>query len=1001
MGRPRKRPASQGRPAEDEIRNQEVLRADRELAAYFKGRRTEREARAALKIIKAFVRDRERADPATRRPLPIVGAAKESTVARRVRGVGPTAAPAHPQVGPDSPGSASGAAPPGPDDGSPTKTRNSAMSVFTNPASGAAEHATAYVAAVLDLVGDRDPLAVMRETIEVLPQAIAGLSLPQLRQPEQPGKWSIAQVLQHLADSELVGAWRFRLILAQDRPQLTGYDQDQWADSPALRRCRSRRGARAVHGGPPRQPPPAGARDAGRSDSASASTPNAATKAWATSAASTPATICSIAARSNASAPRSDARAQPTLDYRLPTLHLDILCEPLYASPRMSTKDRLELLQGTLDLLILRTLEAGPAHGHAIAKAIEQSSDEVLRVEQGSLYPALHRLIKRKWIGFDEGTSENNRRAKFYRLTAKGRKQLAIETSNWDRLALAIGRVSEARMTKHPLSDLDGEIRDHIERETDDNIARGMPPRDARHAALRKFGSVTLAQEDARAVWIPVWLDQLRQDLRYGIRMLGRNPGFTTVAVATLALGIGLTTAVFSVMNAVLIRPLPYADGERIVLVRETLRQPGNASVGHFHDWTEHSTVFDHTAAGQGVTYNLADAGDPERIRGMRVTPGYFEVAHMPPALGRYFTASDVDFGGRVVVLSHSLWQARFGGDRAIIGRSIRLGDESHTVIGVAPAAYALTDPTRAGVTGGFSSQLWTPLMFTPEQRANFGNHYLGVLAKLKPGVTLARAQEDLERVTRGIAERHPEEMASRGVLVQSLEEQLVGSGRGPLFVLMTGVAFVLFIGCVNIASLLTARATARRREIAIRASVGGGQTRIVRQLLTESVVLALAGGARCLDRRPSRHRLSGPERAAQPATAERCGTAARSACLCVRGHRPRGDWIRPGAGDPCGAGRPRRLAARRGPNRIDRLWPRPSADAYGCRRDGDDRRAADRHGAARPQRRQASSGAARVQCSRRHHGSSRAACGPLRKRRAGVRTPTGASSRHCAAQTA
>jgi predicted permease len=402
-------------------------------------------------------------------------------------------------------------------------------------------------------------------------------------------------------------------------------------------------------------------------------------------------------------------------------------------------------------------------------------------------------------------------------------------------------------MTKHPLSDLDGEIRDHIERETNHNIATGMSPRDARYAALRKFGSVARAREDARAVWIPVWLDQVRQDARHAVRMLRHNPGFTTVAVLTLALGIGLTTAVFSVFNAVLLRPLPYVDGERIVLVRETLRGVGNASVGHFHDWTEHSTVFEHTSAGQGVTYNLADAGDPERIRGMRVTPGYFEVAHMPPALGRYFTASDVDLGGRVVVLSHSLWQARFGGDRAIIGRSIRLGDESHTVIGVAPAAYALTDPTRAGVTGGFSSQLWTPLMFTPEQRANFGNHYLGVLAKLKPEVTLARAQEDLERVTRGIAERHPEEMASRGVLVQSLQEQLVGSGRQPLFVLMTAVALVLFIGCVNIASLLTARATTRRREIAIRASVGGGQTRIVRHLLTESVVLALAGGAGAL----------------------------------------------------------------------------------------------------------------------------------------------------------
>ena len=182
-------------------------------------------------------------------------------------------------------------------------------------------------------------------------------------------------------------------------------------------------------------------------------------------------------------------------------------------------------------------------------------------------------------------------------------------------------------MTKHPLSDLDGEIRDHIERETDDNIARGMSARDARYAALRKFGSVARAREDARDVWIPVWLDQLRQDARYALRMLGRNPGFTTVAVLTLALGIGLTTAVFSVVHAVLLRPLPYADGDRIVLVRETFRQVGNASAGHFHDWTEHSTVFEHTAAGQGTTFNLAGEGDPERVRGMRVTPGYFEVA--------------------------------------------------------------------------------------------------------------------------------------------------------------------------------------------------------------------------------------------------------------------------------------------------------------------------------------------------------------------------------------
>ncbi len=398
-------------------------------------------------------------------------------------------------------------------------------------------------------------------------------------------------------------------------------------------------------------------------------------------------------------------------------------------------------------------------------------------------------------------------------------------------------------MTKHPLSDLDGDIRDHIERETEENIARGMTARDARYAALRKFGSVARAQEEARGVWIPVWIDQLRQDARHGFRMLGHNPGFTTVAVLTLAFGIGLTTAVFSVVNAVLLRPLPYTDGERIVLVRETLRQVGNASVGHFHDWTEHSTVFEYTASGQGTTFNLAGEGDPERVRGMRVTPGYFDVAFMPPVIGRYFTKDDVSSDGRVAVLSHSLWQSGFGGDGGIVGRQIRLDGEPFTVVGVAPAAYALIDPTRAGITGGFSSQLWTLLTFSPAQRNNFGSHYLSVLAKLKPGVSLAGAQDDLERVTRGIVERHPQDMEGRGVLVQSLQEELTGNVRTQLVVLSAAVGFVLLIGCVNIASLLITRGATRRREIAIRSSLGGGQSRIVRQLLTESVALALAGG--------------------------------------------------------------------------------------------------------------------------------------------------------------
>jgi putative ABC transport system permease protein len=396
-----------------------------------------------------------------------------------------------------------------------------------------------------------------------------------------------------------------------------------------------------------------------------------------------------------------------------------------------------------------------------------------------------------------------------------------------------------------PAADVNDEFAFHVQTRIDELVAEGRSPRDARDEALRGFGDIeqvkrictALAQGQVRAVRRTEWWFGWRQDVRYALRQLRASPVLTAVLVATLGIGIGATVSVFSVLHAVLLRPLPFADSDRIVNVYETWRafSRGSASVGHFHDWSEQATVFEDIAAMQRATYNLSD-GEPERVSGARLTPGYFRVADIAPTLGRYFTERDLESGPGLVVLSHGLWQRRFAGDRSIVGRTIRLNGEPHTVVGVAAAGYNMTPA---------APQLFTPLVFTPQQRANYGNHSFSVVAKLKPGVTQETAQADLERVTRGIAERQPRSMEGRSVNVQMSTSVLLGGNfRTGLYVMLSAVLFVLLIGCVNIANLLLARATIRRREIAIRSAIGGGRWRIVRQLLTESLVLALAGGA-------------------------------------------------------------------------------------------------------------------------------------------------------------
>ncbi len=392
----------------------------------------------------------------------------------------------------------------------------------------------------------------------------------------------------------------------------------------------------------------------------------------------------------------------------------------------------------------------------------------------------------------------------------------------------------------------DDELAEEIETCLDLDVAeqqrRGLSPEEARRHAVLAFGGVESVKEQYRDQRSVPFIDATLQDIRYALRSFRRNPGFAAAALVVLALGIGANSAIFTVVNAVLLKPLPYPEPDRLVMVWHVppaASFPGvkefAVSPANFFDWQRQQHVFARMAIGHFGSYTLTGHGQAQQLRANGVSPGFFETFGVHPLAGRWFRPEEDQPGhDQVVVLSHRLWQSLFGGDRSLIGRSIMLDGAPRQVVGIAAPDFAFPD----------SAELWTPLGWTPDQRAVRGDHNCFVVCRLASGVDTRTAQADMSAISRALEKQYPEDDKGWGAVVKPLREDLVGDLRPALLVLLGAVGFVLLIACANVANLVLVRTVARRRELALRLALGAGAGRIVRQVLTETTLLAMAGGA-------------------------------------------------------------------------------------------------------------------------------------------------------------